>query len=735
MRIRITVTGADPTWVVTTTAPDDVTWAPAPRTLQAAAPGGYPRSQNDPLAAVSDQDLHALQQNILFGDGQSGDVAKFGDYLFQTLLGTTWDDAVARFPDQDLDLELVLPADNSVLHRLPWEMMFTGGQPLVARAPNAVSITRIVNPPAGLEVTDLEIPMRLLFVTGKLDERLRPGAEYVALLRQLGSRVDVGNRKALGAALHVRLLLEATSTEIEAMAESFKPHVVHLVAHGRRDVDEDAVVVLTRRQGTQLVESETKADQLVGLLRGSSRKVPLPHLVVVNACDTANPGDHLPFAASLVANGVPAAVGMSGEVQDAACHVFTAGFYRALTEQRSVAQATSSGQRAALLHYAHQKQSVEWGRPALFLAAGVTTRFIVRPEEMVLVQIAAQVRGQPPMLCGQYRAFRRYEEFIAGAADPASPRLLAFEQTSDDKPLELQGGGKLDYQVGKSRLLAELEWLSLLDGFLPCYLPAQRGHTIANHLLLFAILLAESMDRARKSIGGGYDITSSAQRVAFNQLLGDQAIKYAPENAEAFDAALSKVKQQLAALGPANNVDPDAIGKAIRRDIGKLVADARALCPKVRGALVLLDDLHRYEGVYEQILRLIDDYGLGTDVAPAPVVLTYSPQRNVGGDVRAFLTNGAERLARRTVIAPLDAFKNDAEGQIAYAQYLQTRRFTPRRSREGREAFERFVRLANSKIRGVPAWLPVVEPYIEALEDNFAPIDEAAILGQMNAND
>ena len=77
---------------------------------------------------------------------------------------------------------------------------------------------------------------------------------------------------------------------------------------------------------------------------------------------------------------------------------------------------------------------------------------------------------------------------------------------------------------------------------------------------------------------------------------------------------------------------PETIAPKIRRDLEKLVTDVRANRPGIRGALVLIDDLHRYEGVFPRILSLIGEYGFGSALAPAPAVITYSPRRDSGSD-------------------------------------------------------------------------------------------------------
>jgi hypothetical protein len=438
-----------------------------------------------------------------------------------------------------------------------------------------------------------------------------------------------------------------------------------------------------------------------------------------------------------VSNGIAAAVGMSGEVQDAACRVFTTFFYRALGAQKSVAQATASGQRATLLHYAHYHQSAEWARPALFLApnAIAPTVSAASAEDIAIINAAGAIRGpkRAPM-CGRYRQFRRYEEFAASATTPGRPRLLAFEQAADDKPYVFPNGGKLDYKIGKTRLLSELEWISVLDRFVPCHLRANEGNTIAASFLHFAVLLSEAMDAARESAGLSKEVITESQELAFDNVLGKPHFVYDKNSPGDFEKDLGEIQHKLDELALAEPTPARTIVPRIRRDLERLVNDVRQIRPSTRGALVLIDDLHRYEGVFPDILKMINQHGMGTEGAPAPVIISYSPKRDRGLDVQALLNNEADVVKPWTILEKLYPFSADPEGHIAYAQFLQSKCWMPKRGAQGQAVFEQFVEIAHSEISGVPGWLPVTEYYVKALKSRLAPVDDEAILSLM-AND
>src|ERR1019366_335603 len=123
------------------------------------------------------------------------------------------------------------------LHRQPWEMMHNGTEFLARAFPRLVTVTRLV---AGkpLEARQLGLPPRVLFVIGsKLDDpQIRPGAEYLGLLRQI--RSENGERS-----IHTRILCTSadrperkiTPSSLRQVVKDFQPDVVHFICHGGFD--------------------------------------------------------------------------------------------------------------------------------------------------------------------------------------------------------------------------------------------------------------------------------------------------------------------------------------------------------------------------------------------------------------------------------------------------------------------------------------------------------------------
>jgi hypothetical protein len=184
-------------------------------------------------------------------------------------------------------------------------------------------------------------------------------------------------------------------------------------------------------------------------------------------------------------------------------------------------------------------------------------------------------------------------------------------------------------------------------------------------------------------------------------------------------------------------MDPPQLGELIRRDVADLCADVRAVHPDVRGVLVLIDDVDRYEGFHEYLLDLVNEFGLGTRGAPAPVVLTYAPRRGCGLEVDALLRNHARSVARRTLMARLEPFADDIEGRAAYFQYLLSRKLAPPRGLNVmmRHVLDKTLEVIREAVCGVPSYLDVYFPDVQLNTlkrlEALVPADDESIFAQM----
>jgi len=220
LHIKVEENGRE--WKAALTSPDIEQWQPVER--RGGLDGkGYPLPPADeaPLwvypwlslcQAAGEQARQDAYDGFLRGDPRAGmqDVESLGGYLFALLLGGTWPSVISVGEAKEpIRLQLEFPR-SPTWWQLPWELMVDATSSPLAVFRRIVAVSRVVetpNPPGELSI---DIPIRVLCVVGReLDNQLRPGAEYIALLRQLRCTIQAGN-EARGTALHARLLLETT---------------------------------------------------------------------------------------------------------------------------------------------------------------------------------------------------------------------------------------------------------------------------------------------------------------------------------------------------------------------------------------------------------------------------------------------------------------------------------------------------------------------------------------------
>src|SRR5262245_4777543 len=241
MRIVAKVESVHDGWTITLSSPDDATWNVAPRTLEGTAGPKFPLPPRAEWPDLSDKIrallnnpayLEQLRNNCLAGDPGKDGPALFGGYLHSVLFGREWVAVEKLAGEAALEIGLEIAADASEFANLPWEMMHAPSSangeimPLAAHPERPIAIVRLVVGETP-ETEPHELPLRVLFVVGRqLDNALRPGAEYLGLLRRLGlpTAGSAGNAR-----INLWLLTETTSDELEAAVENFKPHVVHFI--------------------------------------------------------------------------------------------------------------------------------------------------------------------------------------------------------------------------------------------------------------------------------------------------------------------------------------------------------------------------------------------------------------------------------------------------------------------------------------------------------------------------
>ncbi len=669
LRILVSVESAagDQPWTATFSAPDRparAAWQPT-RTLQKAAIGGHnfpavdagepglpdPGEAHHALCTGADPDaLKALYRRITRRApvAANKDVSTFGKYLFDTLVGRDiWQEIVALAQEEAADvLELALAWDAGEvdLHRLNWEMMHGPQDFLAAKLPTTpreVAITRLVLG-AGQEPATLGAIPRCLFVIGTAltDWRIRPGAEYLGLLRQI---------ERSGRAIHTRVLRGqkgqgATPTDLRRAMTDFGPELVHFICHGKFDDRGNAHLELAAEPDEQ---DQSKLRDTGMIFQYLSEGETLPAIVVLSACNTGQadadeqdllaPGapvegegerpevelrgahETAPMAARLVARGIPVVIGMAGRVADSACRHFTRRFGEAVVRGEPLVRATADGRRAAFAYDDQSpEESVDWAFPAVFVSARVPADY--RPTPPALAGSMPPVeewvtryhkkRGNEPVLCGRHKFFDAYYDLfrtdkpsVLGAyVVPVSPL-----SGGPDLPQHEQDRG-----FGKTRLLRELTVQAIRDGHIPVVVSSDsRNWEPPKTLPDLLIKLFKALNETRRI----YDLPRTTWQIsALQRLLQGQPAELHPDVEEIYLEENSTVNARVIREALAVDMtyfieqahaDPRAGAGA---EPSEQALARHAFFQETQGSAILfLDEVHKYDEAF------VDDW-FGSDV-------------------------------------------------------------------------------------------------------------------------
>jgi hypothetical protein len=640
-------------------------------------------------AASAVTDPAGLAEAVDAGRATAAELEQYGALLFEAAFGLQlWQELIQaalqqhatrqRYHQQRLAtapyLELVIrglaasdqePGDQgsrsrAALHSLRWEALHDGTDAVAAQGTrpspgNAgtveVGIIRLVprgnreapgpEPAGGAGLLIDRIP-RVLFAVGSrlTDPDVRPAAELMGILR---------DPECDGASIHPRVLDAATLTSLRHALATFQPDILHLIGHGRRAVDGEVTVQFRPEPGSGTpADTWVSAEQLLGAFGETGHA---PRLVILSACQTASATDPgagtaavnaAPFAARLVAGGVPVVIAMAGDIADTACRMFTRALTTAIGHGVPVAKAVLIGRRATF----YQRPgfwSTDWVLPTVFLAEDVPRQArLVDPRHSRDISERVHRLGlsATPVFYGRAEFIDAMDRLL-DAADPLNV-LLAY---TPDKYRSFGG----------ERLLRQLGARAVRLGVVPVFLgPFDQGPPTSRAGL--AKEIGKSIRTIKASLIPPGDISR-----------GDPA-RPAPGSAPVIPG-VAGAHVKAAAADP--DTEPIDLAQAIRADLGELVAALAAdpvwarppgqprvvlLCHRVHGWVDALDDL----------LGMLGPTGLHPGAVPVPVVMT-------GADVDPITSTRTRAWSgkRWATAAPLDRFpKANDEDLLAYLWWL-----------------------------------------------------------------
>lgn len=287
-------------------------------------------------------------------------------------------------PGDRLRVVLNLPLPEP-LADLPWELIYDvqGEHGFLARSRSAPLVRRYTDvafphqPPS-------KGPLRVLVVTAappgtpslntgqeteEIVHRLRKGLGLRDSLRllwrhlqeprslpDLVRRVLRGRRFEVALPLHhaTRAALQERLTQADMADEGF--HVVHFIGHGEA----------TAEGGVLLFEGDGEPDPVPAEALAEMLDEPALNLVVLNACETAAPGELFQSVAeATVRRGVPAVIGMQMPVLDSAAMDFAREFYRAWAAGEPIEVAMAYARR--LVRHLGRGAAADWSIPVLYM--------------------------------------------------------------------------------------------------------------------------------------------------------------------------------------------------------------------------------------------------------------------------------------------------------------------------------------------------------------------------------
>lgn len=585
-------------------------------------------ARDDP---VSDEEAARLAAGADQAILTAAELARYGALLFEAAFGAeVWRELIDG-PASDPHLELAIRgrADREQpaacpLQAMRWEALHDGKTFVAARGVQAkagktvsVGVVRLVPlaadhlPQPSLPITT--IPKVLFAVGSRLSDRdVRPGAEFMGILRHLERN---------GGWIQPHVLEAASLTALTDQLTRFRPEVLHIIGHGRWDSGDRCVKLQLRLPEGEGGDDYVTASQILGTFGAAGH---VPSLVVLSACQTASPPsgmagqetttvNPLPFAARLVAGGVPAVAAMAGDISDTACRIFTRALTRAIgrPDPFSLARAVIVG-RSAAFYERSDPDSADWIMPVLFLAENT-------PEGTVLVNTvateAARNRinslgfGREPVFCGRGEFIDAMDRLL----DENDTLNVLVAHTAD--PVEGYGG---------FRMLQELAARAVRAGCLPVLL-------------------------------GPYDKAPPTTR----QALGEE-----------FRRTLSNIRRKVGlAVKPSrfaaacgSDTTPDDLADQMRADLDELVADLPdtdpvRTTPGYPKTVLLCHRVDKWLDAFNVLLAMLQQEGLGAGVHSVPVVMTGTDTTEQG------LLLKETRLQRKQDLwiefAPLGRFRDE----------------------------------------------------------------------------
>lgn len=329
--------------------------------VEVTTPMGYSRRvlRNQPLP--SDRGVQALLAHTAKASkwGRAKKKAKaveaFGTELFHAIFSSAGEiafrDSIDFARSHDAVLRVVLQIDEAFADS-PWEYLYDSKRGAFLARSQETSLVRML-PANDTTRSQSEIgTLRVLSMAAspRQTARLDIETEQQQIREALASGIEAGN-------VVLEFVHGGTFDALRSALREFEPHVFHFAGHGKWDSELDDGAILFE-DSAGLPEPRSGVDLGVLLNKSDLR------LAIFNSCDGAVPSKSNRFAgitSSLVAQGVPAAIGMQFALEDKAAITFSTMLLSELGARAPLDQAVTDARIALFAH----RPGIEWGTPVL----------------------------------------------------------------------------------------------------------------------------------------------------------------------------------------------------------------------------------------------------------------------------------------------------------------------------------------------------------------------------------
>ena len=406
-----------------------------------------------PVPRITYVDLATARSVLIHADGSDNSLRDLGIQLHALLsrgdVGVRWAVArrtakSARTPGGGVQLRTYLDVQDPALARLPWELMQDKGDILGLQSWSTVVRYGDAVPPM-LDPNELEL--RVLLVLG-CDPAADANIEWQSELRSFLANV-CPQRHAVDFEVfeaHTRARGGDLKGALRTAIQSFHPHVLHFIGHGRSENGEGALELFDASTGQVVPWTAQEFKQWLD-------PAP-PRVVLLNACRTsaqaADPAAPIAVLASMSdaarSASVACVIAMQHDIMGKAAARFASGFYAALFNHRPVDVAVVAGREKITDSFGLNERN--WALPVCTVS--VPPEAVLPPRDRIPVQRRTVVRAHPDFVPLLSFVDRRAQRRSVIAADVSTSSALTFVQSDS-------GMGK----TSLARLLAE--WRLLLD--------------------------------------------------------------------------------------------------------------------------------------------------------------------------------------------------------------------------------------------------------------------------------